>query len=84
MTPIHDLLNRIRWDKEFAKSNFKIGYYDRVIDTIIVIPFNSNLIEEGDHYNFLAYDTDGVIHTIPFHRIKEVYRDDKLIWHREH
>jgi uncharacterized protein (UPF0248 family) len=29
MIPIRELLDRIRWDPEFAKSEFAIGYYDR-------------------------------------------------------
>ena len=37
MIPIHELLNRIRWDPEFAKGNFQLGYYDRAEDRIILI-----------------------------------------------
>jgi protein NirF len=29
-------------------------------------------------------DTEGELHTVPFHRVKDVFRDGKLIWHREH
>lgn len=29
MTPIHELLSRIRWDKEFGQGRFEIGYFDR-------------------------------------------------------
>ena len=29
MIPIHELINRIRWNEAFAKGNFIIGYYDR-------------------------------------------------------
>jgi hypothetical protein len=29
MTPIHDLLSRIRHDKEFGRGRFEIGYWDR-------------------------------------------------------
>jgi uncharacterized protein (UPF0248 family) len=28
-------------------------------------------------------DIEGVIQSIPLHRIKEVYKDNELIWHRE-
>jgi uncharacterized protein (UPF0248 family) len=28
MTPLHELLNRIRWDPEFGRGQFKIGYLD--------------------------------------------------------
>lgn len=30
MQPIHEVLARIRWDAEFAKGRFVIGYWDRV------------------------------------------------------
>jgi uncharacterized protein (UPF0248 family) len=30
MSPIHDLLSRIRWGADFARSRFVIGYRDRV------------------------------------------------------
>ncbi len=34
MIPIHELLSRIRWDPEFAKGNFELGYYDRAEDRL--------------------------------------------------
>jgi len=30
MTPIQDLLHRIRWDPEFSLGEFVIGYYDNL------------------------------------------------------
>jgi len=38
MIPVHELLNRIRWDPEFAKGNFELGYYDRAANRIILVP----------------------------------------------
>jgi hypothetical protein len=38
MIPIHKLLSRIRWDAEFGGADFKIGYYDRVEDDIVIVP----------------------------------------------
>ena len=37
MIPIHELLNRIRWDPEFAKGNLELGYYDRTENRIIMV-----------------------------------------------
>ncbi len=37
MMPIHQLLNRIRWDAEFGRAGFKIGYYDRMEDRIVAV-----------------------------------------------
>ena len=38
MIPIHELLNRIRWDPEFAKGDFELGYYDRAENRMIMVP----------------------------------------------
>lgn len=84
MIPIHELLNRIRWDKEFGQGDFVIGYHDRVDDRIVSVPLREIFFEPDDHFSFDLIDHDNVLHSIPLHRIKEVYKDGKLIWHREH
>jgi len=84
LTPIHELLNRIRWDREFGQGKFVIGYYDRVEDRIIRVPLREIFFEPEDHFSFDLIDHDGELHSIPLHRIKEVYKDEVLIWHREH
>ena len=84
MIPIQELLSRIRWDKAFAQGEFVIGYYDRVEDRIIRVPLRDIFFEPDDHFSFDLIDDEGVVHSIPLHRIKEVYKDEKLIWHREH
>ncbi len=84
MIPIHELLNRIRWDKEFGKGNFEIGYLDRVEGDIIVVPFKEVYFKKADHFSFQVIDSEGETHSVPFHRIKEIYKDGELIWHREH
>jgi uncharacterized protein (UPF0248 family) len=84
MIPIHELLNRIRWDEDFGRGDFVIGYLDRVEDRILHVPLRELFFEPGDHFAFELIDHEGELHSIPLHRIKEVYRDRKLIWHREH
>ncbi|WJW76411.1 DUF504 domain-containing protein [Thiohalobacter sp. IOR34] len=83
MIPIHELLSRIRWDKEFARGEFKIGYYDRLADRIIQVPFTDLVFPKDDHFAFLIWDEDGEVHSIPYHRVREVYKDGRLIWHRK-
>jgi len=39
MKAIQELLNRIRWNKEYAKADFTVGYYDRIEQKIILMPF---------------------------------------------
>ena len=82
MIPIHELLNRIRWDVEFGKGDFTIGYYDRVEDKIIRVPLARVNLQAGQHFSFIVTDPDGYAHEVPFHRVREVYKDGKRIWHR--
>ena len=84
MIPIHELLSRILWDKEFGSANFEIGYYDRVLDKIIRIPFSELIFSPADRNSIQVMDDEGVIHSVPLHRIKEVYKDNELLWHRKH
>jgi uncharacterized protein (UPF0248 family) len=82
MLPIRDLLNRIRWDREFGKSFFEVGILDHIEQKIIRIPFTKIHFEEHGRL-FIHFEDDlGDTLTIPFHRIREVYRDGHLIWQR--
>jgi len=80
--PIHELLNKIRWDKAFGAAEFSIGYYDRVAATNLVVPFTALNFSSHDHFEFTLVDDEGVVHTIPFHRIRQVFRNGELIWER--
>ena len=82
MIPIHELLNRIRWDPEFGKGNFELGYYDRAEDRIIVVPFRRVTFPAESPEAFQIADSEGKIHRVPFHRVREVYKDSQRIWHR--
>jgi uncharacterized protein (UPF0248 family) len=82
MIPIQDLLHRIRWDAEFAKGDFEVGYYDRVEDRVVRVPFQRVHFDKGEHFAFEAVQDDGTVHTVPLHRVREVWRDGDLIWHR--
>lgn len=84
MTPIHELLNRIRWDAALAQDRFVLGYYDRVARKVILVPVGQVELTPGEHFAFQVTDADGTAHEVPFHRVKEVYRNGELIWHREH
>ena len=82
MIPVHELLNRIRWDPEFAKGNFELGYYDRAANRIILVPLKEVTFLEDSPQTFQLTDLEGKIHCIPFHRVREVYKDSQRIWHR--
>jgi uncharacterized protein (UPF0248 family) len=83
MQPIHELLDRIRWDKDFGKGDFTIGYYDRVLDRIVTVPLRDLHFDPEDHFRFQVVGEEGEIHSVPYHRVKEVHKDGKPIWRRE-
>jgi uncharacterized protein (UPF0248 family) len=83
MTPIHDLLHRIQWDAEFGSGRFMIGYYDRLADQILRVPFRRVHLARGAHFSFDVIDDDGSMRMVPFHRVREVWRNGELIWQRK-
>ena len=82
MIPIQELLSRIRWDPEFGRGKFIIGYYDRIDEQIMMVPLARIVFETGSHSAFEAIEADGSVHSVPYHRVREVYRDGELIWRR--
>ncbi|BCR06448.1 hypothetical protein DESUT3_35170 [Desulfuromonas versatilis] len=83
MQPVQEILNRIRWDPEFGDASFEIGYYDRLEDEILRVPFERLEFPEGEHFVFRLVDPWGEEHSIPFHRVYEIWRNGVSIWHRE-
>ncbi len=84
MIPIHELLNRIRWDAAFAQGRFVLDYYDRVDGRLVRVPISRVQQVPGDHFAFQVTDDDGATHDVPFHRVRDVYKDGELIWHRRY
>jgi uncharacterized protein (UPF0248 family) len=82
MIPIHSLLDRVRWDPEFGRAEFTVGYYDRVRRRVILVPLARIQIDPGNHSSFTAIEADGSMHDVPLHRVREVYRNGDLIWRR--
>ena len=82
MQPIHELLSRIRWDTEFARGRFQIGYFDRVADRIVLVPFHEIRFPEGESEIFELLNDEGEAQSIPFHRVREVHKDGQVIWQR--
>lgn len=82
MIPIRSLLARIRWDPEFGRGEFTIGYYDRITREIVRVPLARIEFDPADHFRFTAIEADGSAHDVPLHRVREVWRDGELIWQR--
>ncbi|MGZ4960071.1 MAG: DUF504 domain-containing protein [Methylomonas sp.] len=84
MIPIQELLSRIRWDEEFGHAEFRIGYYDRMEHSLVQTSLAEIEFPKESHGVFECTDSEGQTHTVPLHRIKEVYRNGELIWQRTH
>lgn len=82
MMPIQKLLDRIQWDREFGRGDFEIGYDDHMEQEILRIPLRKMKFRDEDHFSFQMEDAEGNLHTIPFHRIRKVYKEGRLIWQR--
>lgn len=82
MIPLHSLLSRIRWDRDFGAGEFEIGYWDRVLQEAVRVSFAQIVFEPGERDSFLAMGQDGVYRRIPLHRVRQVYKNGVLIWDR--
>ncbi len=79
---LQELLHRVKWDAQFARSMFAVGYYDRVAREERVVPFASISIDPGGR-SFTLVDADEVAAQIPLHRVRTVYQDGRVIWRRQ-
>ncbi|MEK7755281.1 MAG: RNA repair domain-containing protein [Acidobacteriota bacterium] len=48
----------------------------------IKVPLTRIVFETDSHGTFEAIAADGSVHSVPCHRVREAYRDGKLIWRR--
>ncbi len=84
MIPFHELLSRIRWDPEFGRGEFQVGYLDHQRRGLVYVPLAGLREAEDSHFCFEVTDEEGVVHSVPYHRVKEVWKDGVLIWRRLH
>jgi uncharacterized protein (UPF0248 family) len=82
MTPIHELLSRIRWDKGFGSGQFELGYLDRHQHAIQRVGLQEVVFPQGNRGAFELTDADGQVRRIPIHRVREVWCNGESIWKR--
>jgi uncharacterized protein (UPF0248 family) len=80
MQPIHELLNQIRWDPNF-NGDFEIAFVDHTEPELIRVAVRDMRFTEG-RFAFEMLTADDAVVSIPLHRIRQVYRDGRLIWSR--
>jgi len=78
MQPIHELINKIKWDKRENPDQYSIFYHDRILKRLIKIPYNEIKRIEG---SFMVLDNEEET-SIPLHRIKKVVKDNIIVWQR--
>jgi uncharacterized protein (UPF0248 family) len=82
MLPIHKLLSRIRWDPRFRAGRFELGYFDRRARCILTVALEAIHFPTDRPRIFELVDEAGERHRIPFHRVRRVTRDGRVIWER--
>ena len=82
MIPIQQLLQRIQWDPQFGEGKFTVGYFDRRAQRVVKVPFQRMVLESGKHFSFDVEDENGAMRMVPFHRVRQVWRNGVLIWER--
>jgi uncharacterized protein (UPF0248 family) len=53
-----------------------------VQDKIINVPFQQVELKAGDHFSFQLIGPFEETVSIPFHRVRQVFKDGRLIWER--
>ena len=79
MRPIHELLNKIKWDRRENPDDYLIFYYDRILKKLIQIPYNKIKSIEG---SFMVLDNEEESN-IPLHRIRKVAKNNAFVWERK-
>lgn len=82
MLPIHKLLSQLRWDPRYRSGRYVLGYYDRVVRRVLHVPFALIRFPTDAPREFDLWDEYGAHHRIPFHRVRQVFRDRRLLWER--
>jgi len=81
MQPIHELLQRIRWDPGFT-GEFEIAYVDHARPELERVAVRELRFDPSDRFAVELIDREGRAVPLPLHRIRRVYRDGQLIWRR--
>lgn len=83
MIPIHELLARIRWDPQFGRGRFELAYFDRGKRGLVRLPLERICMPAQERFGFEAIEEDGSVHSVPYHRVRALWRDGELIWSRK-
>ena len=80
MQPIKSLLNKIKWDKREDPEQYSIFYFDRISKNLIELKYNDIKKING---TFIIVERNDEEVNIPTHRIREVRKNNKIVWKRK-
>jgi uncharacterized protein (UPF0248 family) len=80
--PIQALLSRLRWDPRFAQGRWEIAYLDRTQPGLVRLPLEEVRTRAHIGFVFDVVDEEGTPRTIPYHRVRQVWHDGKVVWSR--
>jgi len=55
----------------------------RIRKTLVRLPLERIRLSAQDRFGFEAMEEDGSAHSVPYHRVRAVWRDGELVWSRE-
>ena len=82
MIPIHALLARIRFDPHFGRGRWEVAYLDRARPDLVRVALEDIRTQAHIGFVFDVVGEDGVARSVPYHRVRQVWRDGKLVWSR--
>ena len=82
MIPIQALLSRILHDPEFGRGRWEIAYLDRQAPHLVRVALDDLHTQAHIGFVFEVVDSEGMTRSIPYHRVRQVWRDGKLMWSR--
>eukprot|EP00957_Ditylum_brightwellii_P024284 1831544-Ditylum_brightwellii.AAC.1 len=76
LTPVKEVLRRIRWDGTLLQNDFTVQYYDRVEESIDEATFDAP-------NNSVSGNEDLFVFAIPEHRIVSVKYKQQIVWDKD-
>ncbi|KAL7484890.1 hypothetical protein ACHAW6_010501 [Cyclotella cf. meneghiniana] len=76
LTPVKEILRRIRWDPALESSDFSVVHYDRIDDSLCETEFDAD-------NDSIAGKERSFVFALPEHRIRAVKYRERVVWERE-
>ena len=82
MIPIQALLSRILHDPEFGQGRWEVAYLDRQAPHLVRVPLEELRTQAHIGFVFEVVDSEGMTRSIPYHRVRQVWKNGKVVWSR--